>query len=251
VTVLITGASSGIGAALATELAARGTTVGLVGRRADKLADVLERCRATAPASAMWVEDLADPTAAGRIATAATDELGAIDVLVNNAAVPAVRHVTRLTADEVAGVMQVNFHAPVQLTLALLPGMLERGRGTIVNVSSMGGRLGIPREAAYCASKFALCGWSEAMAIDLWDTPIVVKLIVPGPVDTDIWDRPGTEHAAYDGEKVPAEEVALGIADALESDEFEHYLPDLRDVAIYKANHIDEYLKLSVETLGG
>jgi short-subunit dehydrogenase len=223
----------------------------LVGRRADKLAEVLERCRSTAPASAMWVEDLADPAAAGRIAAAATEELGAVDVLVNNAAVPAVRHVTRLTPDEVAGVMQVNFHAPVQLTLALLPGMLERGRGTIVNVSSMGGRLGIPREAAYCASKFALCGWSEAMAIDLWDTPIVVKLIVPGPVDTDIWDRPGTEHAAYDGEKVPAEEVALGIADALEGDEFEHYLPDLRDVAIYKANHIDEYLKLSVETLGG
>jgi hypothetical protein len=78
-----------------------------------------------------------------------------------------------------------------------------------------------------------------------------VRLIVPGPVDTDIWDRPGTEHAAYDGDKAPADEVARGIAAAIESDGFEHYLPDLREVALYKANHIDEYLKLSVETLGG
>jgi short-subunit dehydrogenase len=251
VTVLITGASSGIGAALAVELAGRGTTVGLVGRRADRLAEVLDRCREGAPASAMWVEDLADPEAAERLAAAATDELGAVDVLVNNAAVPMVRHATALTAAEVATTMQVNLHAPVQLTLALLPGMLERGTGTIVNVSSMGGRLGIPREAAYCASKFALCGWSEALAIDLWDSPVRVKLIVPGPVDTDIWDRPGTERAAYDGEKVAADEVALGIIAAIDSEGFEHYLPDLRDVALYKANHIDEYLKLSVETLGG
>lgn len=250
--VLITGASSGIGAALAVELAAAGTTVGLVGRRAEHLSRVLDTCQQTAPSSAMWVEDLADPSAPERVAATATDELGAIDVLVNNAAIPFVRHVTALAAEDVAAVMQINFHAPVAMTLAILPAMLDRGHGTIVNVSSMGGRLGIPREAAYCASKFALCGWTESLAIDLWHTPIRVKLIVPGPVDTDIWDRPGTEHAAYDGEKVPAAEVARGIAAAIngDGDNFEHYLPDLREVALYKANHIDEYLGLSAEALG-
>ncbi len=249
-TVLITGASSGIGAALARELAARGDTVGLVARREDRLAEVLDDCRRSAPASAMWVADLEEPEAADRVAAAALDAFGAVDVLVNNAAIPGVRHVTRLTPAEVERVMRVNLHAPVRLTLGLLPSMLGRGQGTIVNVSSLGGRLGIPREAAYCASKFALCGWTEALAMDLWHTPIRVRLIVPGAVDTEIWDRPGTEHAVYDGEKAPAEEVARGIADAIEADTFEHYLPDLREVALFKAGNIDDYLELSIEALG-
>jgi len=247
--VLITGASSGIGAALARELAARGDTVGLVARREDRLAEVLADCRRTAPASQMWVADLADPAATDGVAAAALEAFGAVDVLVNNAAVPGVRPVERLDPETVERVMQVNLHAPVRLTLALLPKMLEQGRGTIVNVSSLGGRLGILREAAYCASKFALCGWSEALALDLWDTPVRVRLVIPGPVDTEIWDRPGEEHAAYEGDKVPAEEVAVGIAAAIDSDAFEHYLPDLRDVALFKANQIDDFLALTVEAM--
>ena len=249
-TVLITGASSGIGAALARELASRGDTVGLVARREDRLAEVLEDCRTTSPDAAMWVADLAVPTAAARVAADALAAFGHVDVLVNNAAIPGVRHVTRVTPEEVEEVMQVNLHAPVRLTLALLPSMLERGVGTIVNVSSLGGRLGILRESAYCASKFALCGWSEAMALDLWDTPIQVRLIVPGPVDTEIWDRPGREHAVYEGDKVPAADVARGIAAAIDSDRFEHYLPDLQSVALFKAEHIDDFLSLTVEAMG-
>jgi short-subunit dehydrogenase len=249
-TVLITGASSGIGAALARELAARGDTVGLVARREDRLAEVLEDCRRTSPGSEMWVADLAVPSAAERVASGALAAFGHVDVLVNNAAVPGVRHVTRVTPEEVEEVMQVNLHGPVRLTLALLPSMLHRGVGTIVNVSSLGGRLGILRESAYCASKFALCGWSESMALDLWETPINVRLIVPGPVDTEIWDRPGREHAVYEGDKVPAEDVARGIAEAIDSDRFEHYLPDMRSVALFKAEHIDDYLALTVEAMG-
>lgn len=247
--VLITGASSGIGAALARELAARGDTVGLVARREDRLREVLDDCRRTSPASRMWVADLADPAATDGVAAAALEAFGAVDVLVNNAAVPGVRSAEQLDAATVERVMQVNLHAPVRLTLALLPAMLEQGRGTIVNVSSLGGRLGILREAAYCASKFALCGWSEALALDLWDTPVKVRLIIPGPVDTEIWDRPGEEHATYEGEKVPAEEVAVGIAAAIDSDAFEHYLPDLRDIALFKAGHIDDFLALTVAAM--
>ena len=83
------------------------------------------------------------------------------------------------------------------MTLAVLPRMLERGTGTIVNVSSVGGRLGIFHECAYSASKFALCGWSEAMAVDLHGTGVSVKLIEPGPVDTEIWDQPDNEAPVY------------------------------------------------------
>jgi short-subunit dehydrogenase len=248
-TVLITGASSGIGAALALELASRGDTVGLVARREDRLGEVLDACRATAPESRCWVADLAEPGAPEAVAARALEAFGHVDVLVNNAATPARRPVTSLTAEDVARVMHVNLQSPVALTLALLPSMLERGRGTIVNVSSLGGRLGIQGEAAYCASKFALCGWSEALALDLWKTPIEVRLIVPGPVDTEIWDQPGNDPAHYDGELVAPEEVARGIAEAIDGNTFEHYLPDLKSVALYKAEHIDDYLRLSVEAL--
>ena len=158
----MTGASSGIGAALARELAARGDTVALVARRADRLDEVLADCRATAPDSARWAADLSDPAAAADLASQIWDHYGGLDVVVNNAAVPMRRHVTRLTMAEVERTMRINYFSPVAITLAVLPRMLERGSGTIVNVSSLGGRLGITTEAAYSGSKFALAGWSES-----------------------------------------------------------------------------------------
>jgi short-subunit dehydrogenase len=159
--VLITGASSGVGAALAWALAADGAVVGLIARRGDRLAEVLADCQKTSPDSRMWVADLADD--AGALGAQAWDALDGIDVLVNNAAVPKRRAVSALEPSDVEAVMRVNFFAPMRLTLAVLPRMLERGAGMIVNVSSVGGRLGIIHEFAYCASKFALCGWSESM----------------------------------------------------------------------------------------
>src|SRR5579863_5998771 len=95
-TALVTGASSGIGAGLAEALAEAGATVGIVARRADRLAEVLERCRRHQPESRMWVADLADPAAVDDLATAAMSELGRVDVLVNNAGIPKRRHVTAL-----------------------------------------------------------------------------------------------------------------------------------------------------------
>ncbi|MBM3658101.1 MAG: SDR family oxidoreductase [Actinobacteria bacterium] len=249
-TVLITGASSGIGAALARHLAAQGDTVGLVARREDRLAEVLAECTPGAPDSAMWVADVGERDAGQRIIDTAWDHWGGIDVLVNNAAIPGVRPVIRATPDEVERVMDVNFHAPVRLALAVLPRMLERGSGTIMNVSSLGGRLGIPRESAYCASKFAMCGWTEAVKLDLWNTPIKVKLVIPGAVDTEIWDKPDEEGAAYDGPKVPAAEVAADMAAALDDDGFEYYLPDMKGIAVFKANDIDTYMKGSMDAIG-
>ncbi|WP_055401822.1 MULTISPECIES: SDR family oxidoreductase [unclassified Mycobacterium] len=240
--VLITGASSGLGAALARKLAGRHAVVGLVARRRDRLGQVLAECRRTSPSSAMWVADLADTAALQDLAAQAWEALGGIDVLINNAAVPKRRPVAALQPDEVEHVMRVNFFAPMRLTLALLPRMLARGSGMIVNVSSVGGRLGIIHESAYCASKFALCGWSEAMAVDLHGSGVSVKLIEPGPVDTEIWDRPGSEEPLYQGPKVPADEVADGIIAALEGDGFEHYVPDLKAVVDAKNADLDAYI---------
>jgi short-subunit dehydrogenase len=240
--VLITGASSGLGAALAVRLAAAGAVVGLVARRRDRLARVLAECRDTSPESQMWVADLADTSAVAALGLQAWDALGGVDVLVNNAAVPKRRAVTALDPDDVEAVMRVNFFAPMRLTLAVLPRMLSRGTGMIVNISSVGGRLGIVHESAYCASKFALCGWSESMAVDLHGSGVSVKLIEPGPVDTEIWDQPGNDDPVYDGPKFSADEVADGIITALGSDTFEHYVPDMKAVVDLKNADIDTYL---------
>jgi short-subunit dehydrogenase len=256
-TALVTGASSGIGAELGRVLAERGYAVGLVARRADRLQAVLDDCRQHSPNAAMWVEDLGYPTAAGRVARGALAAFGAVDVLVNNAAIPGVRHVSRLRIEEVEQVLSVNFMAAVRLTLALLPQMFERNSGTIVNVSSMGGRMGIPGEAAYCASKFALSGWSESLALDLWKTGLRIKLITPGAVDTEIWDRPEAEAAAYKGPMAPPRDVAVDIAEAIESDTFEHFVPDeslesghtLADIVGHKTADVDAYLARTRELL--
>ena len=240
--ILITGASSGVGAALARQLAAGNAVVGLIARRQDRLEAVLADCRRSSPASRLWVADLADTAAVEQLAQQAWESLGGIDVLVNNAAIPKRRRVTQLDPTVVEAVMRVNFFAPMRLTLAVLPRMLARGDGLIVNVASMGGRLGIIHEAAYCASKFALCGWSESMAADLHGTGVSVKLIQPGPVDTEIWDLPGNDDPLYDGPKVPAGEVADGIIAALHSDRFEHYLPDMKAVVDVKNADLDAYI---------
>ena len=135
----------------------------------------------------------ATPPRAEALALQAWDDLGGLDVLVNNAAIPKRRTVQDISLDEVSETMRVNFESPVRMSLAILPSMLERDRGVIVNVSSFGGRVGILGEAAYCASKFALCGWSESMALDLWHTGVDVRLILPGAIATEIWDQPGND----------------------------------------------------------
>lgn len=171
-------------------------------------------------------------------------------MLINNAAIPKRRLIADLTADDLEGTMRVDFESPARMTMALLPRLLERDSGTIVNVSSVGGRLGILHEAAYCAAKFALCGWSESMALDLWDTGVDVRLIIPGPIDTDIWDRPDNDPAVYDGPKEPPSMVAEGIIAAIEGETFEHYLPDLKAIAEFKTSDIDTFLAAAAAQLG-
>ena len=248
--ILVTGASSGIGAALAPMLAARGATVGIVARRKERLEAVLAECREHAPESCLWAADLGDLDAAERVAHEAWDTFGGVDCLINNAAIPKRMPVPRLTTDEVDTVMRVNFTSPIRMTMALLPRWLERDSGCVVNVSSMGGRIGIAHEAAYCASKFALCGWSESMAIDLHRTGVEVKLVLPGPISTEIWDLPDNDAPIYDGPFVSAEDCAQSIIDAIEGDGFEFYVPPefpgglglQRDMVIGKTTHPDAFI---------
>ena len=167
--ILVTGASSGIGAALAPHARRAGATVGIVARRADRLEAVLAECREHAPDSRMWAADLGDLDRAERSRSKRGTRSAALDALVNNAGDPEAHAGARASPPaDVAHVMDVELPlARAHERSRVLPKMLERGSGTIVFVSSMGGRIPIANEAAYNAAKFAMCGWSEAMCLDL------------------------------------------------------------------------------------
>jgi short-subunit dehydrogenase len=249
-TVLVTGASSGIGAALAPLLAERGATVGIVARRRDRLVAVLEECRAHAPASQLFVADLGDLDRAAAVTREAWDALGGLDAIVHNAGIPKRTPVPKLAFADVTHVMDVDFHSPVRMTLEVLPQMLERGSGQFVFVSSMGGRTAIANEAAYNAAKFAMCGWAEAMYLDVYGTGVEVKLVLPGPIDTEIWDQPDNEDALFEIEKVPPRDCALDIANAMEDDGFEYYAPaifpgglDAKAMVVGKTQDCDAYMR--------
>ena len=248
-TIIVTGASSGIGEALAPLLAQRGATVGIVARRPDRLAATFERCRAHAPDSRMWTVDLSDVDAAVRLVDEAWDAFGGFDCLINNAAIGKRKLLTDHTPDDVDTVLRTNFVSPIRMNLAAIPRMIERGRGTIVNVASGGGRFGIVHESMYCASKFAMTGWSEVAAMDLADTPIEIKLVQPGAIATEIWiQRPGELPGLPNPDFASAEECAAGIADALEADGFEFYVPaELKAHVDFKNSDLGGWIDLMAQ----
>lgn len=242
--VLITGASSGIGAGLAEEFARRGAVVGICARRASRLAEVLERCRAHTPDSQMWVTDFSEPGAPEVLAAAALRDLGGVDILVNNAGIPQRHHVTRLSADAVEEAVRVNYLAPARLTLALLPSLLESGNGRVVNISSVAATLSSPNESAYDASKAALSVFSEAMAVDLWDRGVKVLIVYPALVDTALLHAPGNEPVVDSpAEAVPVSEVVTAVFDGLARDATQVYVPAFfEDLAAGKARDVPAFL---------
>ena len=212
--VLVTGASSGIGAATAIAFARRGATVGICARREDRLTEVL----ADLPGGKMWVVDLADLEGIDEFAATADAELGGVDVLVNNAGVPKRRRTTTMTADDVESVMAINYFSPVRLTLAVLPRMVERGRGDIVNVSSMGVHLVAFGVGAYAASKAALELFTESLYVELPGTGVRAHLVVPGTTATEFsTPKEGNDPPLPPGPTAATpEEVAAAIVASVE-----------------------------------
>ena len=224
--VLVTGASGGIGAALAEGFAARGATVGICARRTDRLNEVLARCQEHAPESRAWTIDLSELRCLDAFAARASDELGGIDVLVNNAGIPKRRPVQVLPADVVEDVMRINYFSPMRLTLALLPSIIERA-GRIVFVSSVAARLSPPAEGAYAATKAAISAWAESMKVDLRDTDVGIHVVYPGVIDTELFHLPGNDPLPKTGvEMLPVDVMVEPVLGAIETGQFEVSVPE-------------------------
>lgn len=225
--VFVTGASSGIGAATAQAFAAAGHTVGICARRTDRL----EALAHTAdPPMRWWSADLAELDSLDALAARVDDELGGVDVLVNNAGIPKRRRIRSMTPGDVEGVMAVNYFSPVRLSLAFLPRMLERGSGELINVSSMGAHSAAFGVGAYAASKAALELFTEALYLELAQTRVRARLLVPGTTRTEFSDdKPDNEPSMVRtaAGAASAAQVAAAIVAAVDDDRYVSYATGL------------------------
>jgi NAD(P)-dependent dehydrogenase (short-subunit alcohol dehydrogenase family) len=179
---IVTGASSGIGAATARELARRGAKVVLAARRVAELELQAQRISAAGGEALVVPTDVGEPSDVTRLAQRAAATFGRVDVLVNNAGVQCLRPLASCPLDQVAELIEVNLLGTILLTRSVLPGMLERSHGAIVSVGSLSGRVAM--EPLYCASKFGLRGFSLALRRQLAGTGVTASLVSPGKVNT-------------------------------------------------------------------
>ena len=217
-TVLITGASSGIGKELAYQFAQRGHPVILTARDAENLDDVAANLTAKYGVDARFVPlDLDDPDAAADLFATLQNEGIGIDILVNNAGFGQRGRFWESSIETSLSICRVNIEAVLRLTHIFLPLMLARGKGRILNTASIAGFYPAPTLAVYHASKAFVLSWSEALATELKDTNITVTALCPGATDTDFF----TEGDLVDtqvfqkGNVASPQEVAAGAYDAL------------------------------------
>jgi len=182
--VVITGASRGLGLLMARRLADEGAYLVLCARDAEELAVVEEELNDRAPFVATYVCDLADPDDIAKFFERIRREIGSVDVLINNAGIMEVGPAETMTIEDYQEAMAVHFWAPLLCIEHVLPDMRRRGEGRIVNISSIGGEIGVPHLVPYCASKFALNGLSQGLRPELANQGIYVTTVCPGLMRT-------------------------------------------------------------------
>jgi len=188
-TAVITGATSGIGRETALQFARGGVSVVVAGRREERLRQLVSEIESTGGQALGVVTDVAEQTQVDRLIESAVEGFGRIDTLVNNAGVAFAGRFDQMTLEDFRRVMDVNFWGAVYASKAVVPRMREqRGGGVIINVSSIFGKRGMPFQTAYCASKFALAGFSEALRAEVMSNGIDVSTIFPGAVETEIFE---------------------------------------------------------------
>jgi short-subunit dehydrogenase len=216
---LITGASSGIGRALAIELARRGANLVLFARREARLMEVAAEVAKLEHHAIIVAGDVTNPADRTRALAAAREQLGGLDILINNAGVAAHGRFAEADPGRVRPIMEVNFFAPVEFIREALPILREGVQPIVVNVGSILGRRGSPHKSEYSASKFAIHGFSEAVRPELARIGIDVLVVAAGPTETEHFDvlLEGSAKLPWgDPPRQPAEHVARKIACGIE-----------------------------------
>ena len=195
-TALITGASAGIGAEIARELARRGHGVVLVARRKPRLEQLAKELRAEHGIRAEVIAcDLAKPAQRGRLPGRVADLGLDVEILVNNAGFATGGPFAQSDPERELEQVRVLVEAPVALTSAFLPAMVERGRGGVLNVASTAGMQPLPYGAGYSAAKAYVLTFSEAIHQEVIGKGVTVTALAPGPVETEFWDQAGWQVA--------------------------------------------------------
>jgi short-subunit dehydrogenase len=186
---LVTGATAGIGRALASRLADRGGHVVAVGRRQDRLDQLVSETTGMTGRIVPFMGDVTKPDdRAGMIQAAQALGQGKIDLLVNNAGVGAIGNFAEADASRLRTIMEVNFFSVTELTRLSLPHLRQSSQGVICNVGSVLGHCAVPRKSEYCASKFALHGWTDSIRVELKRQGINVILVSPSTTRSEFFD---------------------------------------------------------------
>jgi short-subunit dehydrogenase len=224
-TALITGASRGIGPLIAKALAQEGINLALAARSAPELEQVAASIRAATGVQVLSVPtDVRDREALSALVSTVERTFGAIDVLVNNAGGDPQREFHNYTADEMEAIIQLNLTAPLELTRLLLPGMIARKRGHIVNISSMGGRISFPHTEVYSACKDGLIGFTRVLRADYQASGVTSSVLILGSIGgagttaRTLQEMNLPMPAMGKAFMSPAEAVAKGVVKVLKTD---------------------------------
>lgn len=214
-TAIVTGASSGIGRAIATTLARNGANVVLAARHADKLEEVAAEIQATTSARTLVVPtDVAQEDDIRELVRTTTETFGKVDILINNAGFGYFASVLELDMETVDRMMSVNLRGAMLCTKYVLSGMIERRHGSIVNILSIAAKNGVKNGSAYAASKFALRGFAESLFMEVREHDIRVINICPGSVATEFFDKAEQAHPNI-SKALHAQDIAATVLTAL------------------------------------
>lgn len=212
---IVTGASRGIGPYIARRLAGEGVSLALAARSADLLEETRRDCAALGARVLAVPTDVASLDALRRLVDTAEGELGGIDILVNNAGIEITATLVEHSFRQIDEIMRVNLSAPIWLTKLVLPGMLARRRGAVVQVSSLAAKAGEPFETIYSATKAGLVGFTQSLNMELDGTGVTASVVYPGYVgEAGMWTAQGLKAPALLKE-VPPRKVADAVLKAV------------------------------------